>query len=72
MCDHDYYDLVTSHRDVNFEEIDTERWTEKNYGFWLLWGVSKDYTKQNIIMTVLRKANSHSVVICRLIKKSIM
>ena len=72
MCDYDYYDLVTSHRDVNFEEIDTERWTEKNYGFSLLLGVSKDYTKQNIIMTVLRKANSYSVVICRLIKKSIM
>ena len=30
------------------------------------------YNKKNIIMAVLRKTNSHSVVICRSIKKSIM
>ena len=28
----------------------------------------KEYIKQNIIKVVLRKANAHSVVICRLIK----
>ena len=30
--------------------------------------VIKEYIKQNIIMTVLRKSASHSVIICRLIK----
>ena len=34
--------------------------------------IFKEYLKQNIITAVLRKANAHSVVICRLIKKSIM
>ena len=29
------------------------------------------YIKQNIIMAMLRKVNSHSVDICKLIKKSI-
>ena len=43
---------------TNFEEIDTELSRGKNDGFWL---------PQNI-MAVLRKANSHSVDICRLIK----
>ena len=43
-------------------------YTGKNYGFWLLWGICKEYIKQNIIKAVLRKANAHSVVICRLIK----
>ena len=52
-----------------FEEMGTERSTGKNDGFWLLSGIFKDYTKQNI-MAVLRKANPHSVVICRFIKKS--
>ena len=33
----------------------------KNDGFWLLWGIFKEYIKQNIIMAVLRKANSYSV-----------
>ena len=54
---------------MNFEEIDTKRLTGKNDGFWLLWGIFKKYIKQNIIMTVLRKANSYSVVMWRLIKK---
>ena len=36
------------------------------------WGIFKEYLKQNIIMAVLRKANAHSVVIYRLIKKSII
>ena len=34
--------------------------------------ISKEYIKHNIIMAVLRKANSHSVAICRLIKETIM
>ena len=41
---------------MNFEEIDTELSTGKNDGFWLLWGIFKEYKKQNIIMVVLRKA----------------
>ena len=41
---------------------------QKDDGFWLLWGIFNEYIKQNIFMAVLRKANSHSVVICRLIK----
>ena len=64
--------MVKYCRDVDFEEMDTECSTGKNYGFWVLWGIFKEYIKQNIIMAVLRKANSHSVVISRLIKKSIM
>ena len=44
-------------------------YTEKNNGVWLLWGIFKGYLKQNIITGALRKANAHSVVICRLIKK---
>ena len=40
---------------VNFEEMDTERSTGKNDGFWLLRGIFKKYIKQNIIMAVLRK-----------------
>ena len=71
-CDYGHYDIVKYHRNVNFEEIDTEPSTTKNDGFWLLRGLYKEYIKQNVIMTVLKKANSHSVVICRLIKKSIM
>ena len=31
-------------------------------------GTFKEYIKENIIMVVLKKANAHSVVICRLIK----
>ena len=59
-------------RNLNFEKMDTASYTGKNDGVWLLWGIFKEYLKQNIITAVLRKANAHSVVICRLIKKSIM
>ena len=45
-----------------------ERNQEKDDGFWLLWGIFKEYMKQNIVMTVLEKANFHSVDICRLTK----
>ena len=74
-CDYDHYNhynMVKCRRNVNFEEIDTEPSTGKNGGVWLLWGIFKEYIKQSIIMTVSRKSNSHSVDICKLIKKSIM
>ena len=61
--------MVRCRQIVNFEEMDTEWSTGKNYGFWVLWEIFKEFIKQNIIMAVLRKANSHSVVICRLIKE---
>ena len=60
-CHYDHYDMVNGRRNVNFENIDTEPATGKNDGFWLLWGIFKEYIKQNIIMAVLRKAHSHSV-----------
>ena len=62
--------MMKCHQIVNFEEMDSEWSTGKNYGFWVLWGIFKEYIKQKIIMAVLRKANSHSVVICRLTKKN--
>ena len=63
-----YDDVVKCRRNLNFEKMDTAPCTGKNDGFWLLWGICKEYIKQNIIKTVLRKANAHSVVTCRLIK----
>ena len=45
-------------------------YTGKTDGVW--WEIFKEYLKQNIITAVLRKANAHSAVIYRLIKKSIM
>ena len=71
-CDHDQYDMVKCHRNVSLEEMDTEPWTEKSDGFWLLQEIFKEYIRQNIIMAMSRKSNAHSIVICRLIKKSIM
>ena len=62
--------MVKCRGNVNFEEMGTERLTGKNDGFWLLWGIFKEYMKQSIIMAVLRKAHSYSVVICKLIKKN--
>ena len=44
---------------------------EKDDGFWLMWGIFKEYIKQNITMAVLGKANFHLVDICRLIKNDI-
>ena len=46
----------------------TASYTGKHDGFWLLWGIFNEYIKQNIITAMLRKANAHSVVICRFIK----
>ena len=37
-----------------FEEMDIERSVGKNDGFWLLWGIFKEYDKQNIVTAVLR------------------
>ena len=48
--------------------MDTAPYTGKNDGFLLFWGICKEYIKQNIIKAVLRKANAHSVDICRLIR----
>ena len=53
-------------------KMDTVSYTGKKDGVWLLWGILKEYFKENIITTVLRKANTHSVAICRLIKNSMM
>ena len=61
-------DVVKCSRNLNFEKMDTAPYTAKNDGFWLLWGIFKEYIKQNIITAVLRKAYAHSVVIPRLIK----
>ena len=61
--------MVKCRQIVNFEEMDTEWSNGKNYGFWVLWRIFKEYVKQNIIMAVLIKSNSHSVTIYRLIKK---
>ena len=47
--------------------MDTECSTGKNYGFWVLGGIIKEYIKQNIVLAVVRKTISHSLVICRLI-----
>ena len=64
----DHYDVVKCRRNLNFEKMDTAPCTGKNDGFWLLWGICKEYIKQNIIKAVLRKANAHPSVICKLIK----
>ena len=64
-----HYGMVKCRQIVNFQEMETEWSTGKKYGFWLLWGIFKEYVKQNIVMAVLTKANSHSVAVCRLIKK---
>ena len=45
-----------------------ERNQEKDYEFWLLWGICNEYIKQNIIIAQLRKPNFHSADICTFIK----
>ena len=60
--------MVKCRRYVNLEEMDTELVQQEKYGFWVLRGRFKEIIKQNIIMAVLRKVNSHSIVICRLTK----
>ena len=56
---------------MNLQKMDTELSAGRNDTFRLLRRIFKEHIKQNIIMAVLRKANTRSVVICRLIKKSI-
>ena len=59
-----HYGMVKCCRKMDFEEMDPECSIGKSYGFWVLWGMFKEYIKQNIIMAVLRKADSDLVVIC--------
>ena len=70
LCDYltTHYSMVKCHENVNFEEINTESSTGKNDGVRLIWGIFKEHIKQNIIMAMLRKANSNSVNNYRLIK----
>ena len=53
---------------MNLEEMDTGLVQQEKYEFWVLWGIFKEYIKQNIIIAVLGKVNSYSVAICRLTK----
>ena len=64
--------MVKCGRNVNFEELNAESSAGKKDEFWLLREIFKDYIKQNFIPGLLRKAISHSVDICRFIKKSTM
>ena len=64
--------VVKCQQNMNFEKMDTACYPAKKDGIWLLCGIFKEYLKQNIIMAVFRKANAHLVVICRLLKKSIL
>ena len=68
LFSYDHYDVVKCRRNLNFEKMDTAPYTGKNDEFLLFCGMCKEYIKQNIIKAVLRKANAHSVVICRLTK----
>ena len=58
-------DYLTIRRNV--ADAGEERNQEKDDGFYLR-VIFNEYIKQNIIMAVLRKANFHSVDICRLMK----
>ena len=51
-----YGEIGKMRRNMNFEGMGTEHLTGKNDGIWLLWGIFKEYIKQNIITAVLRKA----------------
>ena len=66
------YFCVTSYLTIRWNvawwDARAKRNQEKHDEFWLLWGIFKDYIKQNIIMAVLRKASFHSVDICKLMK----
>ena len=53
--DYDHYDVVKCCQNLKFEKMDTAPYTGKHYGFWLLWGICKEYIKQYIIKAVLRK-----------------
>ena len=47
------------------EMLMKKRIKKKDDGFWLLTGKFNEYFKQNIIMAELKKANFHSVDICK-------
>ena len=65
--------LVKCRKNLNFEKMDTTAsYTGKNDGIWLLWGIFKEYLKQDIITAVSRKANAQLFVFYGLIKKSMM
>ena len=66
-CGYDRYDMVKCHRNVNFEEIDTECSTGKNDGLYCEEYLRSILNKNNL-MKVIRKESSHSVDICRFIK----
>ena len=58
-------DYLTIHRNV--ARCQRERYQEKDYGLYLCI-IFNEHIKENIIMAVLRRANFHSVDICRLMK----
>ena len=60
--------MSTIRRNVARRDPREEKNKEKDDGFLLLWGIFNKYIKQNIIMAELRKANFHSVNICKLTK----
>ena len=43
-----HYSMVKCLQNDNFEEIDTETSTGENDRVWLLWGIFKEYIRQNI------------------------
>ena len=61
-------DYITIRRNVARLDAREEKNKEKYNEFLLLWGILNEHIKQNIIMAELRKANFHSVNICKLIK----
>ena len=61
-------DYLTIRQNVARWDAKEERNQEKDDGFWLLWGIFNQYTKQNVIMAKLRKANFYAVDICRSMK----
>ena len=42
LCDYDECDMLECHRNMNFEEINTEPLIGENDGFWLLRGILKE------------------------------
>ena len=66
LCHYDHHERFggKSRWNVNFAEMDTERSAGKN-DFDYCEGYLRSILRQNIIMAVLRKAHSHSVVVCR-------
>ena len=59
-----YDEMLSKYR----EEIDTEASRRKHDEFWLLWGIFNECIKQTIVMAKLKKASSHSIETCGLMK----